>query len=124
MEILALDLWDKRVGIARARESIAFPLDIVARTSIISYLKKYKVRYWLDSIIIWLPYDLYGKQEKQLRKTQSFIQKLHATFPDIELVWHDERFSTFLAESDEYGRKDAHAAQLILESYLQKTQNL
>ena len=122
MEILALDLWDKRVGIARARESIAFPLDIVARTSLISYLKKYRTSNWLHTIVVWLPYDLYGKKEKQLHKTRLFIQKLQAIFPDTVIIWHDERFSTFLAESDDFGRKDAHAAQIILESFLQKNQ--
>lgn len=122
MEILALDLGDKRVWVARARESIAFPLEIIARTSIVSYLKKYQTTHWLHTIVVWLPYDLYGKKEKQLHKTQAFILKLQGIFPEVTIIWHDERFSTFLAESDDSGLKDAHAAQIILESYLQKNQ--
>lgn len=120
MEILALDLWDKRVWIARMREWISFSVDIVARTSLIRYLKKYHKDFMIWTIVVGLPYDLYGKDEKQLHKTELFIEKLRSIFPDIHIVWHDERFSSYLAEIDHTGRKDANAAQIILESYLEK----
>lgn len=123
MEILALDLWDKRVWVARAKENIAFPLDIVARPAIISYLKKYHKNSALKKIVVWLPFDLYGKDEKQLHKTQQFIKKLQDIFPDICVVWHDERFSSFIVEWDLSWRKDAQAAQVILASYLEKHQS-
>ena len=123
MEILALDLWDKRVWIARAKENIAFPLNIVSRPSIISYLKKYHKNSNLKKIVVWLPFDLYGNDDKQLRKTEQFIKKLQEIFPDIDIIWHDERFSSFIVEGDKNGQKDAQAAQVILSSYLEKNQS-
>lgn len=119
MNILALDLWDKRVWIARAQQGIAFPLEIISRTSIIPYLKKYHKNSTLTSIVVWLPYDLYGKDERQLHKTQQFIEKLQEIFPDISIVWHDERFSSYMTEGDKFWRKDAESAQIILASYLE-----
>jgi len=118
MDILALDLWDKRVWIARAQEGIAFPLDIIARTSIIPYLKKYHQNSPIKILVVWLPYDLYGKDKKQLLKTESFISKLQDIFPDIEVIWHDERFSSFIVGYDKLWYRDAEAAQVILTSYL------
>ena len=123
MDILGLDLWDKRVWVARAHQGIAFPLDIVSRTSIVTYLKKYHKKSPVHTIVVWLPYDLYGKDEKQLHKTQIFITKLQDIFPDICVVWHDERFSTYIVEADASWRKDAGSAQVILTSYLDQNQN-
>ena len=123
MDILALDLWNKRVWVARAQERIAFPLDIVPRTSIVSYLKKYHQNTPIKTLVIWLPYDLYGKDNRQLERTRTFIKKLQNIFPDIQIVWHDERFSTFVVDAEIVWSKDAHAAQIILQSYLHRYQN-
>ena len=123
MDIIALDLWDKRVWVARAQEGIAFPLDVIARTSIVSYLKKYHQNSPIKTLVIWLPYDLYWKDTKQLLKTQTFIKKLQDIFPDIYILWHDERYSSYIADRDTNWYKDAHAAQVILESYLSLPKN-
>jgi len=34
---------------------------------------------------------------KQLEKTQAFILKLQDIFPKIEVIGHDERFTSFIA---------------------------
>lgn len=119
MKYICLDLWDKRVGIARNEGNIAFPHGVVARASIIRYLKKYFLEHSdIDALIIGLPFDLYWTDTKQLDKTREFIVKLQSIFPDIEVIWHDERFSSFEASEWFNDHKDDVAASCILQSYL------
>lgn len=123
---LAIDLWDKRCWIAVTIEGIILPKDIVARTSLINVLKKYINDYKIKVIVVWLPYDLYNSNLKQLDKTKKFIEKLKLIFPNIKIDSIDERFTSFEADSilktmwikDTSGQKDAISASLILESYL------
>ncbi len=125
---LAIDLWDKRVWIAISINWIVFPKEIVNRVKIIKKLKTYINNYDIKVIIIWLPYDLYWIKTKQLEKTEKFIKKLKLIFPNQEIVWIDERFTSF--EAKEINKKNIKAnfkdkiddisAALILESYLKK----
>ena len=129
MRALAIDYWDKRCGIAVQIETIAVPKEIVLRVDIIKSINKYLDEYidiWV--IVVWLPYDLYGKDLKQLEKTQRFIRELENKFKKLKIVWIDERFTTFEAENvlnslwekDKEWKKDAISAVLILETYLNK----
>lgn len=123
---LWLDLWDKRVWIAVYIEGIIVPKDIVPRTKIIKILQKYIEEYNIELVVVWLPFDLYWKDRRQLEKTEKFIEKLKNIFPYIKVEAIDERFTSFEAEnilkeaweqSTDF-KKDAIAASLILESYL------
>lgn len=127
MSIIWIDLWDKRVWIAICIEGIAIPKDIVPRVRIMDYLKNiFKSENSIETIVVWLPYDLYFNDTKQLEKTQKFIKKLENIFPLKKVVWVDERYTSFEAENvldniwqkDKEGKKDAIAASLILETYL------
>lgn len=119
MTYLAIDLWDKRCGIATCNEWIAFPKDIIKRTDIISWLKKYFSKHDnISHIVVWLPFDLYWVDTRQLDKTKKFIEKLTDIFPEKIVVWHDERFSSFQASEQFWDHRDDIAAQCILQSYL------
>lgn len=119
MSYICLDLWNKRVWVAVSQQGISFPKDVVQRVEIIKYLKKYlSENSGCETIVVWLPYDLYGKDSRQLDKTEKFIEKLKAFFPDKNIVWHDERFSSFDAWQDFWDHRDDVAAQRILDSYL------
>jgi RNase H-fold protein (predicted Holliday junction resolvase) len=68
---------------------------------------------------------LFGKNKKQLEKTQRFMEKLQEDFPDINVEWCDERFTSFEAEQIwlqlwEKEKRDDLAAALILETYLEQ----
>lgn len=121
---LAIDLWDKRVWIAIELNNIVFPKEIVNRVKIINRLKYYINEYDIKVIIVWLPYDLYWKYLKQLNKTERFIEKLKIIFPEKEIIWIDERYTTFEAKNiskwDSKGNIDDISAALILETYLRK----
>jgi RNase H-fold protein (predicted Holliday junction resolvase) len=53
MSYLAVDLGNKRVGIAVSTENIAFPHSIITRVELVSWLKKYLDTYIdVDTIIV------------------------------------------------------------------------
>jgi len=119
MKYIGVDLWDKRVWLAISQENIAFPLIEITRTETVSYLKKYfSENTEISTIIVGLPYDLYGVDTRQLDKTLKFIEKLRDIFSDKEIIGHDERFSSFQAGEWFDDHKDDIAAQCILQSYL------
>ena len=120
MSYIAIDLWDKKVGLSLALEGIAVPKSIVPRTKLIDTLKKMKSEYDTHSFIVGLPYDLYGVKLKQLEKTKKFIEKLKDIFPEDEVIWFDERFSTLEARRDSDAKEvDDISASLILQGYLE-----
>lgn len=124
MSLLAIDLWDKKCGIALEIGGICLPYDVVARTKLVDYLKKIVIEKGIIWIIVGLPYDLYGKDEKQLDKTKKFIGKLKDFFPKLQIDTIDERYSSFEAKNTTFaGEKDIIddvSASIILESYIEK----
>lgn len=125
---LGLDLWDKRCWIAIFLEWIILPKEIVARVKIIDCLKKYIKDYNIKIIVVWLPFDLYWKDKRQLLKTKKFIEKLKNIFPELKIEEIDERFTSFeadnilqqLGQTENIWKKDAISASLILETYLKE----
>lgn len=125
---LWLDLWDKRCWISIEIEWIVVSKGIIVRPKIIQELKKLIREYSVWVIVVWLPYDLYAKNIRQLNKTQLFISKLKEIFPEILIEWIDERFTSFEADrimnelwiKNKTWNKDDLSAILILESYLKQ----
>lgn len=122
---LAIDLWDKRSWIAIEQAWIVFPKEIVLRPKLIQTLKKYILEYKITTIVVGLPYDLYGKHHKQLEKTKQYMNYLSEQFPDINIEGSDERFTSFAAdeislEMWDNSKRDDIAAALILETYLEQ----
>jgi putative transcription antitermination factor YqgF len=122
---LSIDLWDKRCWIAIEQAGIVFPKEIVLRPKLLQTLKKYISEYKITIIVVWLPYDLYWKNHKQLQKTQEYIKYLQSQFPSINIEWCDERFTSFAAdeislEMWDNSKRDDIAAALILETYLEQ----
>jgi len=125
MSALAIDLGDKRCGIAIEIEKIAIAKQIVLRSDIIKTIDLYLLDYpIIDTIVMWLPYDLYGKDLKQLNKTKYFIRELEEKYKNLKIIWVDERFTTFEAENISKQmwknkiKRDDISASLILETYL------
>ena len=122
---LWIDLWDKKVWIAIEINWIVIPKEIVKRTLIIKKLKIYIKKYEIKIIIVWLPYDLYNEDDRQLKKTRKFIKKLKIIFPNQKIVWIDERFTTIESENilnkiKFKWEKDDISASLILETYISR----
>ena len=122
---LAIDLWDKRSWIAIEQAGIVFPKEIVLRPKLLQTLKKYIKEYSIKTIVVGLPYDLHGKNHKQLNKTKEYMKYLESEFPNIDIDWCDERFTSFAAdeislEMWDNSKRDDIAAALILETYLEQ----
>lgn len=125
---LWIDLWDKRCWISIFIQWIVLPKWIVSRHLLIGEIKKLIKPYDITTIVVGLPYDLYGKNLRQLDKTNVFIEKLKSIFPDLKIEWMDERFTSFEADlilesmwvKDKDWKKDDISAVLILESYLKQ----
>ncbi len=131
---LAIDYWDKNCGIALEFEMLSTPREIVLRVDIIKTLEKYLIDYEdIDTIIVWLPYDLYWKDDTQLEKTKEFIRELENKFwknskrkNKLKIIWIDERFTSNIADNilkmlwkkTVWEKKDDISASLILETYL------
>ncbi|USN59275.1 MAG: Holliday junction resolvase RuvX [Candidatus Peribacteria bacterium] len=117
---LAIDVGNKRCGIAIEQEGIVFPKEICARTDIIAALRRFLREYpQIHTMVVGMPYDLYGIDTEQLEKTQRFQMKLQDIFPSIQIIGFDERFSSFEAsQTHDTEKRDDVAAGIILESYL------
>lgn len=125
MSIIALDIGDKRVGVAGETQGVIFPISVISRSNLYKELKKIILQREVDTIVVGVPLWIYDSWNKQLPKIQKLIQDLKEVFPDISFFDIDERFSSNLAQRilDEMSikkEKDAIAATFILESFLLK----
>ena len=129
--MLGIDLWDKRVWLATSIEWVVFPHSIVARVELVRVVKKLVKDKNIQTIVVGLPYDLFGNDTKQLDKTEKYIEKLTTIFPKIEVVGFDERFTSIEADSIKETfwntkkelHKDDISAALILEWYISSQRN-
>ncbi len=118
---LALDIGEKRIGIARANSiaRIVQPVATVANdTAFVTVFKKLVDEYDVSRIVIGLPRSLQGTETQQSRYTRDFVQQYLA---DFDVIWQDETLSSVAAQqrSDWLTHGiDAAAACIILEDYL------
>ena len=132
MRILALDVGDKRIGVAVSDllGILASPLIAIERTSdskAIDAILRTLDEQEAGEIVVGLPISLSGGYSGQTRSVAAFIRKLdeRSTVP-VKSV--DERYSTVEAErllsqskpqrARSRGEIDAAAAAVILQSYL------
>ena len=139
--IMALDVGDRRVGIALSDPTgtLATPFGAVARGETdIDDILHLAEREGAGAIVVGMPFTLAGERGAQAAKTAAFVRELRekASVPVSTL---DERLSTaqaqrLLRESDgrggnkrrqrkaarrqDRGRTDAAAAAVILQGYL------
>jgi len=132
MRIMALDIGDKKIGVAMSDPEgvLATPLVTIIRLndseaidSICKLVSKYKVGY----VVVGLPYSLDGSVGTQAEKVCAFARKLSQSL-QVDIRMQDERLSSAAADRllSEAGAKkghkksvrDAAAAAFILQGYL------
>lgn len=121
--ILALDVGDKRIGVALANTiaRLPSPLAIVDNDAkVMENLKDIVQKNQIEQIVIGLPRNMKGEETEQSKITRDFAFKLSQAV-DAEIIFADESLSTKRAE--EYRRADRQhlddiAACFILEEYL------
>ena len=126
MRILALDLGERRIGVALsdARAVLASPLTVLKcrshdaeRQAVAELVRKHQV----ERVIVGYPRNLDGSVGPQAQWVHKYVQKLSAELSVPVALW-DERLSTVEAErlihdtgrSVERERIDAAAAAVIL----------
>ena len=132
MRILALDVGDKRIGVAVSDllSILASPLIAIERTSdskAIDTILEIVDEQEVGEIVVGLPISLSGGYSDQTKSVAAFVRKLEARSP-VPVNTADERYSTVEAErllsqskpqrARSRGEIDAAAAAVILQSYL------
>lgn len=130
MRILALDVGDKRVGVA-VNDPMGWhkaqPLKLVLRSDILKELPKMIEEYNIKKIIVGIPKNEDESLSEQGKKIMHFVRKLEKTV-SVPLITWDETLTSLeaekiLIEADVSRKKrkksiDKLAATLILQSYL------
>jgi len=130
--IMALDVGDKRIGLAVSDETNTISTGVCAierkNTAFdIKQIMDYAKEYNAGKIIVGLPLTLKGKESMQTQKVNNFVTELKQSTA-ISVETFDERLSTAQCErvliAADVSRKkrkgvlDKMAAQLILQTYL------
>ncbi|MBS1651165.1 MAG: Holliday junction resolvase RuvX [Bacteroidetes bacterium] len=97
--ILAIDYGSKRVGIAVTDplKIIATALTTIHSKDVIPFLKTYIEKENVESIVVGEPKTLDNKSSDSARFIDPFVTHLKRTFPLINTVRFDERFTSKLA---------------------------
>ncbi|MBN1405840.1 MAG: Holliday junction resolvase RuvX [Candidatus Omnitrophica bacterium] len=132
MRTLALDVGDRRIGVAISdqTDTIATGISVIERKTlendiniIIGFIRHYQP----NELVVGLPITMKGTESKQTQKVNKFINQLKEKI-SIPIVPYCERLSTKEGErlllSADVSRKkrksliDKVAAQIILQTYL------
>jgi putative Holliday junction resolvase len=137
MRVLALDLGERRIGVALSDPLgvLATPLTVLklsSREDQLAAIEKLVQRHQVERIIVGYPRSLNGHTGPQAQRVDRYVAQLSARLETLDsasgvpIVLWDERFSTVHAERllHEAGKRvrrehiDAAAAAVILQSYL------
>ena len=130
MAILGLDPGEKRIGVAFAEGTVAVPLTVIHSEGeeadmerILSLAREYAA----ERIVVGLPHSIDGSVGPQAEAVLEFCTALSRR-TDIPIDTWDERLSSVVADDmlaqagvkpeQRQARRDAAAAAVILQSYL------
>ena len=126
--ILALDVGDRRVGVALADSQIkiAVPYGYLERSDkVIQQITELMLDHDIDTLVIGYPRNQSGEATKQTESVEQFAEELAEIEIDADLVFQDESLSSVEAERrlgrvKDKGEIDAEAASIILQDYLEQ----
>ena len=130
--IIALDVGDKRIGVALASHQARIASPLVTLTNdetFIAALSKIIEENEVGGIVVGLPRGMDGQETNQTKSVREFAKKLHGAI-NLPLYWQDEAVTSINAEAElrrrgkayTKGDIDALAATVILEDYLHEHQ--
>ncbi len=133
MRCLALDVGDRRIGVA-VGEVLARPLTVIERRSkaedfaaLIGLIRQHCI----ERLIVGLPLNMDGSAGFQAQRTIRYTDQIKEALAQaglcIEVMWWDERCTTeraleIRAQSGSRTHVDAVAAAVILQSYLDESE--
>ncbi|MCQ2332011.1 MAG: Holliday junction resolvase RuvX [Paludibacteraceae bacterium] len=134
--LIAIDYGEKRSGIAVTDPLciIANGLTTVKTSELLKFLEQYFTNEKVDKLIIGYPKTLQNKPAAIISKIDEFTNVISQKYPHIEIIRHDERFTSKLAFQtmidsgiSKKARQnkaliDQISATIILRDYLESTQ--
>jgi len=131
--ILAIDYGQKRTGIAvtDALQMIANGLATIETKELEKFILDYVAKEDVSIIVVGKPTQMNGENSENMKRIEPFFNRLKKLFPDKEITYYDERFTSVLAHQamlqSGIGKKarqdkalvDKISATIILEDYLQ-----
>jgi putative pre-16S rRNA nuclease len=130
VRILALDVGDRRIGVATSDELeiVASPREVLRRDGReLEALERWVGLEEIGLVVVGMPYNAEGERGPQAQKVFAFLQQLRERLPVPVVEW-DEHLSTWEAETMliEAGQRRAErrrvidklAAAVILRSFL------
>ena len=131
--ILAIDYGQKRTGLAvtDSMQLIAGALDTVDTKDLERYILDYVSREDVSTIVVGKPTQLNGENSENMKRVEPFFFRLKKLFPDKEVTYYDERFTSVLAHqamlqsgivkkaSQNKALVDKISATIILEDFMQ-----
>lgn len=135
--ILAVDYGKKRTGLAvtDVLQIIANGLTTVPTHTLMDFILDYVGREPVERIVVGLPKQMNNEPSENMRRVEPFVNRLRKLLPDIPVDYHDERFTSVLAQRTiiEAGIKkmarrnkelvDEVSATIILQSYMESRRN-
>lgn len=131
--IVAIDYGRKRVGLAVTDplKLIATALDTVPAHEVVEYLQRYAAANEVELFVVGEPRQMSGEPSESQQYITPFVNRLRKVLPDIPVVYHDERFTSVLAQRaiieggvrkqerrTNKGLVDRVSAVIILQSYM------
>ena len=131
--ILAIDYGQKRTGIAvtDTLQMIANGLATVETKELEKFIVDYVASEDVSTIVVGKPTQMNGENSENMKRIEPFFNRLKRLFPDKEITYYDERFTSVLAHQamlqSGIGKKarqnkalvDKISATIILEDDLQ-----
>ena len=131
--ILSIDYGQKRTGLAVTdpMQMIANGLTTVETKDLEKFIVDYMAKEDVSTIVMGKPTQMNGKNSENMKRIEPFFNRLKRLFPDKEITYYDERFTSVLAHQamlqSGIGKKarqnkalvDKISATIILEDYLQ-----
>jgi putative Holliday junction resolvase len=139
MRILALDVGERRIGVAAADEAtrVALPVTAVERREPSADLEAIGClirEQGAETVVVGLPISMNGSLGPQAQQVKAFAEELSSRL-SVPVEYWDERLSTVEAErrlrsaapsrrqagrkrQADKGRRDALAAAIVLQAYL------
>ena len=132
--ILAIDYGQKRTGIAVTDEMqiIASGLTTIPSATAIPFLKEYFAKEKVAKVLIGEPKQMNGMPSESTAVIEAFVLQFTTTFPDMEIIRVDERFTSKIAfqtmidsglskkQRQNKGLVDEIAATILLQDYLSR----
>lgn len=130
--IIGIDYGTKRTGIAVTDplQIIASGLTTIPTSELMDFLANYMEQEEVEKIVVGEPMHHDGRPAQIAHLVVGFVRKLNKLYPDLEVVLHDERFSSVDAKAvirmsgakkkkrQDKALVDQVSAALILEDYM------